>query len=250
MSEHGPLGKIFGSPGFSLISAIADVSAVVIIGINDSTLEWVRDNPYLFGLTTAILLLLTVVLINSLIVGKRRTSEQIKLLEQELERVKAADEAEINSARPPEPAAQDLARFTNFNTVFGLESPLYQWLKNSYYVTRAKRQQLTDLSGFVRWYSDDPTTYHDPGTATAFEELMQATDAFANATAAWYFSPRNKDHPTDWDNLQIPPEWEETAELRARRRRAIEELETSHADVMDRHAKFVAVAHRARLTSV
>src|SRR5205823_3299016 len=96
-------------------------------------------------------------------------------------------DAEISKLKTT-PMPEDIRRFHRFKEVLGIDAPLYEWLKSSFYVSYARRRDLWLLHNFLAKTEEDVTSYLDHELAESFEKVVTALRSIQHATIHWYFT--------------------------------------------------------------
>ncbi len=110
MSKDGPVDRVLRSPVLGVVGVVADVTAVILLVNSHGFLGFARAHTGLLMFVFAGVL--------ALLIGSANAWLRLR---------------GISKA----PTDQDKNRFANFLTDFGLDSPLYKWLKDGYMVDKA-----------------------------------------------------------------------------------------------------------------
>lgn len=228
MDKQGPVSKALESPAIVIVGAVADIAAVVVLLSSETFLSWVRNHPRPTLLALASIVLLCFALLNAWLQARgivRRNREVIETLSLE-------------------PSSQDRERFREFWDNFGVESPLYAWLKNGYLIDKAFYRDLRALDAVVDRWDRDPTNYDDPELAAEFTQLSESLSSMRSATSQYYFAVDTgplEDHTF----FAIPREWEHVQ--KEQWKAAFGTLETVHDDVMANYRDFLNIAQRKKV---
>lgn len=223
--DNGTVYKAVGSFGISLFGLVANVATVVALLTSEVVLRWVGENPTAMVLISASLLLSSLVLFNYVLVLRKR----------------ARSNNYDNQESVCELAELDVDRFRDFMTHFGVDSPLYQWLKRNFYVSFARMSEVLLLRRFVDRCSDDMTNYLDVELAQSFTNLVSALRVLRECASEYYTRPMHPPPGIRDPILVVPPEWK-SEDMNSRYNKVVEEISKAHDGVLVSYREFMRIA--------